>query len=73
MRTTGTPDMLATLRPNDDPMDLLAKHCIAARDVIDESGTRVMRRLIDLLLFEIGVAMAERGEPEPAPVPAYNA
>lgn len=60
--------MLANLPLEDDPLDVLTQHCIAARHMIDESGTMVMRRLIDLLLFEIGVAMAERVETRPAPI-----
>ncbi|MDB5647651.1 hypothetical protein [Methylobacterium sp.] len=40
-------------------LDRLATHCIAARSMIDEVGTPVMRRLIDLLLFEIGIALAD--------------
>lgn len=60
--------MLADLDLQDDQLDILTHHCVAAREVIDESGTKVMRRLIDLLLFEIGVALAERTETRPAPI-----
>ncbi|NEU11555.1 hypothetical protein G3T14_05360 [Methylobacterium sp. BTF04] len=59
--------MLAICLPDDDPLDALAKHCIVARDLVDEAGTTVMRRLVDLLLFEIGVAIAERDQPEHHP------
>ncbi len=45
--------------PEGEALDVLAAHCIAARAVIEETGTPVMRRLIDLLLFEIAVAMAD--------------
>jgi hypothetical protein len=45
--------------PNGEALDVLAAHCIAARAVIENAGTPVMRRLIDLLLFEIAVAMAD--------------
>ncbi|WP_244474465.1 MULTISPECIES: hypothetical protein [Methylobacterium] len=45
----------------------MAGHCIAARTIIEASGTSVMRQLIDLLLFEIGVAMAKATETEQQP------
>ena len=52
-------------------LDRLATHCIAARTMIEETGTPVMRCLIDLLLFEIGLALAEHvDEPDPALEPA---
>lgn len=55
--------------PHDDSLDRLAGHCIAARAVIQETGTSVMRQLIDLLLFEIGVAMAEKSADSPRAEP----
>lgn len=60
--------MQAFVTERNDNLDTLAGHCIAAREVIEHAGTSVMRQLIDLLLFEIGVAMAElaAGEGEPA-------
>ncbi len=60
--------MLANVTIQDESLELLTQHCVAARGVIDESGTLVMRRLIDLLLFEIGVALAERTETRPRPI-----
>ncbi|KQP31588.1 hypothetical protein ASF49_09035 [Methylobacterium sp. Leaf104] len=51
--------LIATPSPQGEALDVLAAHCIAARAVIEEAGTPVMRRLIDLLLFEIAVAMAD--------------
>lgn len=55
---------------SDATLDLLANHCIAARTMIDEVGTPVMRRLIDLLLFEIGVALSAPAEFQPVLEPA---
>ncbi len=54
--------MPAFAADTDDSLDALAAHCIAARDVIERRGTSVMRQLIDLLLFEIAVAMAQVDE-----------
>ncbi|MCJ2037093.1 hypothetical protein [Methylobacterium sp. J-068] len=52
-------------------LDHIATHCIAARAMIEETGTPLMRRLIDLLLFEIGVALADPvSEKGPALEPA---
>lgn len=51
---------------SDDALDTLADHCMAARAVIEEAGTSAMRHLIDLLLFEVGVAMAKRAPGETA-------
>ncbi|KQO50930.1 MULTISPECIES: hypothetical protein [unclassified Methylobacterium] len=48
----------------EDHLQTLAGHCIAAREIIETSGTLVMRQLVDLLLFEIGVAMAKATEAE---------
>ncbi|WP_019904269.1 hypothetical protein [Methylobacterium sp. 77] len=59
--------MYAPVIDGNESLDILAGHCIAARKVIDESGTSVMRQLIDLLLFEIGVAMAKAAETEHQP------
>ncbi len=56
--------MYASVIERDESLDSLAEHCIAARDIIEASGTSVMRQLIDLLLFEIGVAMAKATETE---------
>ncbi|GJD76385.1 hypothetical protein [Methylobacterium goesingense] len=51
--------MSQTTRVSDEAtLDLLANHCIAARTMIDAVGTPVMRRLVDLLLFEVGVALS---------------
>jgi hypothetical protein len=50
-------------------LDALAVQFIAARAVIDKSGTPMMRRLIDLLLFEIAVALAD---PEEDPARALD-
>lgn len=38
----------------DARMEALAQHCLAARQIIGEHGSPVMRRLIDLLLLEVG-------------------
>ncbi|GJE17977.1 hypothetical protein [Methylobacterium marchantiae] len=59
--------MYASVIDRDESLDKLAEYCIAARGVIEASGTSVMRQLIDLLLFEIGVALAEKAEIEPQP------
>lgn len=53
-----------------EALDQIAAHCIAARSIIEEAGTPVMLHLVDLLLFEIGVALAEGSdEQDPAGVP----
>lgn len=49
-----------------EPLECLLEHCIAARAVIDESGSSVMRALIDVLLFEVGIALAARSGPDNA-------
>ncbi|CAA2139007.1 hypothetical protein ASF34_14545 [Methylobacterium sp. Leaf106] len=59
--------MYASVIERDESLDSLAGHCIAARTIIEASGTSVMRQLIDLLLFEIGVAMAKATETEQQP------
>ncbi len=40
--------------PDDNALDALLEHCLAVHTIIAERGTPTMRRLIDLLLFEIG-------------------
>lgn len=50
---------LPSSSPANTALDRLADHCITARTMIDEAGTPVMRRLIDILLFEIGLALAD--------------
>ena len=42
----------------DDRLDVLADHCIEAKKLADQVGTASMRRLADLLLFEVGRALA---------------
>lgn len=55
--------MASTSRPSAQvELDRIAAHCIAARALIEEAGTPVMLRLIELLLFEIGVALAEQSD-----------
>ena len=49
---------------NDASLDALAEHCLAARDLIDAVGDPVMRAAIDLLLVEVGRALAETALPE---------
>jgi hypothetical protein len=39
--------------------EALADHCMAARALIEEIGTTSMRELIDLLLYEVGHALAK--------------
>lgn len=56
--------MHASTMDREDHLDTLAGHCIAAREIIETSGTLMMRQLVDLLLFEIGVAMAKTTETE---------
>jgi hypothetical protein len=57
---------LTSLASTPASLDVLATHCIEARAMIEQSGTPMMRRLIDLLLFEIGVALAGPSDAEPA-------
>ena len=54
-------ESLDTDRPT---LDELARHCLAARDLIDAVGDAVMRAAIDLLLAEVGRALAESPPPE---------
>jgi hypothetical protein len=42
---------------NDAPLD--AAQCLAVRDLIDSVGDPLMRAAIDLLLIEVGKALAE--------------
>ena len=56
--------MYSSAMNREDHLQTLAGHCIAAREIIETSGTLVMRQLVDLLLFEIGVAMAKATEAE---------
>lgn len=42
-----------------DGLEALADHCMAARALIEEIGTTSMRELIDLLLYEVGHALAK--------------
>ncbi|MBX9934711.1 MAG: hypothetical protein K2Y56_24890 [Methylobacterium sp.] len=44
---------------SDDALEILADHCMAARAVIEEAGTTSMRHLIDLLLYEVALALAK--------------
>ena len=44
---------------SEKPIEILADHCMAARAVIEEVGTAPMRELIDLLLYEVGLALAK--------------
>lgn len=53
----------------DDALETLADYCMAAREVIDEAGTTSMRQLIDLLLYEVGVALAKGLSTEPPTEP----
>lgn len=46
------------------PLAELAEHCLAARDLIDTVGDAIMRAAIDLLLAEVGRAMADSVPPE---------
>ena len=48
----------------DEALEALADHCLAAHALIGEHGSPMMQRLIDLLLFEIGVASASQIEDE---------
>ena len=56
--------MMDRLDMDPAPLDELAEHCLAARDLIDAVGDAVMRAAIDLLLAEIGRALAESGSRE---------
>ncbi|WP_170249243.1 hypothetical protein [Methylobacterium haplocladii] len=47
---------------NETRLDALVDNCLAAHAIIAEHGTPAMRRLIDLLLFEIGSELGEHGE-----------
>lgn len=47
---------------DDADRDALVDNCLAAHAIIADHGTPTMRRLIDLLLFEIGSAIGELGE-----------
>ncbi|GEP05219.1 PAS domain-containing protein [Methylobacterium oxalidis] len=42
------------------PLDRAARHAIAARRAIDADGTPVLRQMVDLLMWEIGRAIARR-------------
>ncbi|AWN39987.1 PAS domain-containing protein [Methylobacterium durans] len=42
------------------PLDRAARHAIAARKAIDEDGTPLLRKMVDLLMWEIGRAIARR-------------
>ncbi|MCJ2094123.1 hypothetical protein MKK67_16720 [Methylobacterium sp. J-072] len=44
---------------NDAPLDALAAQCLSVRDLIDSVGDPLMRAAIDLLLMEVGRALAE--------------
>ena len=48
---------IAPTQPN-DALEVLVGHCLAAHAIIGEHGSSVMQRLIDLLLYEVGRAMA---------------
>lgn len=48
---------LPPTQPNDS-LETLVGHCLAAHAIIGEHGSSVMQRLIDLLLYEVGRAMA---------------
>lgn len=43
----------------DDALEALADHCMAARALIEEVGNTSMRELVDLLLYEVGHALAK--------------
>ncbi|MDR7039148.1 hypothetical protein J2X36_003921 [Methylobacterium sp. BE186] len=42
------------------PLDRAASHALAARRAIDEDGTPILRQLVDLLMWELGRAIARR-------------
>jgi hypothetical protein len=50
---------------SEEALETLADHCMAARAVIEEAGTTSMRHLIDLLLYEVGLALARSMAAEP--------
>ena len=56
---------LAQAQP-DTAYDELVCHCLAAHAIIGEHGSTVMQRLIELLLFEVGCAMAANDRSDPA-------
>lgn len=47
------------LDSNVAPLDALAAQCLTVRDLIDAVGNPLMRAAIDLLLIEVGRALAE--------------
>ncbi|CAA2155112.1 hypothetical protein WYO_1985 [Methylobacterium sp. GXF4] len=49
---------------NDAPLDALAAQCLSVRDLIDSVGDPLMRAAIDLLLIEVGKALAENCAPD---------
>ncbi|WP_244471549.1 hypothetical protein [Methylobacterium sp. ARG-1] len=49
---------------NDTPLDALAAQCLSVRDLIDSVGDPLMRAAIDLLLIEVGKALAENCAPD---------
>ncbi|CAM2794453.1 MULTISPECIES: hypothetical protein [Methylobacterium] len=44
---------------NDSHLDTLAAQCLSVRDLIDSVGDPLMRAAIDLLLIEVGRALAQ--------------
>ncbi|KST61245.1 hypothetical protein AO398_00740 [Methylobacterium sp. GXS13] len=48
----------------DAPLDTLAVQCLTVRDLIDSVGDPLMRAAIDLLLIEVGRALAESCAPD---------
>ena len=61
MPRTMTPrSIMVPLAPSQphDAYESLVAHCMAAHAIIGEHGSTVMQRLIDLLLYEVGRAMA---------------
>lgn len=49
---------------NDAPLDTLAVQCLSVRDLIDSVGDPLMRAAIDLLLIEVGRALAQTCAPD---------
>ena len=49
---------------NDSHLDTLAAQCLSVRDLIDSVGDPLMRAAIDLLLIEVGKALAENCAPD---------
>lgn len=49
---------------SEEPLEILADHCMAARAVIEKVGTNSMRELIDLLLYEVALALAKAAAAE---------